>query len=128
MHFRFFAEIDNGTERVRSQKDSDSIERKIRTYDAFQDMSPSSRFRVLFVSVQNSRDRLMHILETAARVIRDPNRTLFYGITLTDYLTTLYPVTSPRFVDHRGRAQSLIPDVKAASLLPAVALQPARSV
>jgi hypothetical protein len=126
-HFRFFAEIDNGTERVRSQKDNDSIERKIRTYDTFQDTSPSNRFRVLFVSVQNSRDRLLHILETAARVMREPNRTLFYGITLAEYLTSLHPVTSTRFLDHRGRRQSLIPDVKAPSFLSPASLQPARA-
>ena len=115
--FRFFAEIDTGSERVRSDKDTDSIERKLRTYDAFQTVKPGTRFRVLFVCLQNSRDRMLHILETAARVISDPNRTLFYGITLTDYLTTLYPVTSPRFLDHRGGTHSLVPDMKAASLL-----------
>lgn len=116
-HFRFYAELDTGSERIRSDKDTDSIERKLRTYDAFQTLQSGARFRVLFVCVQSSRDRMLHILETAARVISDPNRTLFYGITLTDYLTTLYPVTSPRFLDHRGGQHSLIPDVKAASLL-----------
>jgi len=125
--FRFFAEIDNGTERVRSQKDCESIERKIRTYDAFQELRPSHRFRVLFVSAQDSRERLAHILETAARVIHDPNRTLFYGITLGDYLTTLYPVTSPCFLDHRGQRQSLIPDIKVTSLLSPIALHSARA-
>ena len=116
-HFRFYAELDTGSERIRSDKDTDSIERKLRTYDAFQTLQSGARFRVLFVCVQSSRDRMLHILETAARVISDPNRTLFYGITLTDYLTTLYPVTSPRFLDHRGGQHSLIPDVMAASLL-----------
>jgi hypothetical protein len=115
--FRFFAEIDTGSERVRSEKDTESIERKLRTYDAFQSAKPGARFRVLFVCLQNSHDRMLHILETAARVISDVNRTLFYGITLTDYLTTLYPVTSPRFLDHRGGRHSLVPDVKAGSLL-----------
>ena len=110
-HFRFFAEIDNGTERVRSQKDTESIERKIRTYDAFQDLRPGHRFRVLFVSAQNSRERLSHLLDLAAQVIGDPNRTLFYGITLANYLTTHHPVTSPRFLDHRGDRQSLVPDL-----------------
>ncbi len=115
--FRYFAEIDTGSERVRSDKDTESIERKLRTYDAFQSAKPGARFRVLFVCLQNSRDRMLHILETAARVISDPNRTLFYGITLTDYLTTLYPVTSPRFLDHRGGRHSLLPEMKAAALL-----------
>lgn len=125
--FRFFVEIDNGTERVRSQKDCESIERKIRTYDAFQDLRPDHRFRVIFVSAQNSRDRLLNILETAAKVIRDPNRTLFYGITLANYLTTHLPVTSPRFLDHRGQRQPLIPDVQVASLRSRTALPAARA-
>jgi protein involved in plasmid replication-relaxation len=125
-HFRFFVELDTGSERMRSDKDTDSIERKLRTYDAFQALKPGARFRVLFVCVQSSRDRMLHILETAARVISDANRTLFYGITLTDYLTTLYPVTSPRFLDHRGGQHSLVPDVKASSLLAPAVLRPAR--
>lgn len=115
--FRFFAEIDNGTERVRSQKDADSIERKIRTYDAVQDQSPEQRFRVLFISGRNSQERLDHILEAAAEVVRNPNRTLFYGATLVSYLTTAFAVTSPAFIDHRGHRQSLVPDIRADSLL-----------
>lgn len=121
--FRFFVEIDNGTERVRSQKDTESIERKIRTYDAFQDRRPGHRFRVLFVSAQNSRERLSHILDLAAQVIRDPNRTLFYGTTLATYLTTHHPVTAPRFLDHRGDGQPLVPDIKLASARPPAALR-----
>ncbi len=114
---RFFAEIDNGTERVRSQKEADSIEQKIRTYDAVQDQCPDERFRVLFISAQNSQERLNHILEAANDIVRNRNRTLFYGVTLTNYLTTTFSVTSPVFVDHRGERQSLVPDIKADSLL-----------
>jgi hypothetical protein len=121
--FRFFVEIDNSTERVQSQKATDSIERKIRTYCAYQDLNSATRFRVLFISAQNSRERLRHILDTARQIIRDPNRTLFYGITLAEYVATQLPVTSPRFLDHRGQCQSLIPEVRVASLLsPAVLL------
>ncbi len=124
--FRFFVELDTGSERIRSEKDSDSIERKLRTYDAFQALEPGARFRVLFVCVQSYGDRLLHILETAAKIISDPNRTLFYGITLTDYLTTLYPVTTPRFLDHRGHHHSLLPDVDASTLLPSATLPSVR--
>ena len=114
---RFFAEIDNGTERVRSQKDADSIERKIRTYDAVQDQCPDERFRVLFISGQNSPERLNHILKTVTAVVRNPQRTLFYGITLLEYLTTTFSVTSPVFRDHRGERQSLVPDISVDALL-----------
>jgi hypothetical protein len=124
--FRFYVEIDNGTERIRSDKACDSIERKLRIYAAFQELTYSTRFRVLFVSVPNSRDRLLHILETATRVIRDANRTLFYGITMADYLTTPYPTVASGFIDHRGRRQSLIPDINAAAILPPRVLLPNR--
>jgi hypothetical protein len=86
---------------VRSNKDTDSIERKIRIYDAYQDRNPGDRFRVLFISASNSRERITHILQTAARVMQNPNRTLFYGITLLEYLASSIPVTAPLFVDHR---------------------------
>ncbi len=122
---RFFAEIDNGTERIRSQKDADSIERKIRIYDAVQDQDPRDRFRVLFISGQNSRGRLDHILKTAMSVARNPSRTLFYGITLMEYLTTTFSVTSPVFTDHRGGRQSLVPDIGVEALLAPRTLQPA---
>jgi hypothetical protein len=123
--FRFFAEIDIGSERVRSNKDTDSIERKLRTYEAFQALNPGARFRVLFVCVQNSHNRMLNILETAAQVIREPNRTLFYAITLADYLATMFPVAVPRFIDHRGRFHSLLPDRKAADRPSAAALHQA---
>ena len=114
---RFFVEIDNGTERVRSEKEADSIERKIRIYDAVQDRDPADRFRVLFVSARNSRERMTHILQTAARVMRNPDRTLLYGITLLEYLASSVPVTAPLFTDHRHDRQSLVPDIRADSLL-----------
>jgi hypothetical protein len=38
----------------------------------------------------------------------------------------LHPVTSPRFLDHRGRFHSLVPDLKAASLVPPAPLPPVR--
>lgn len=115
---RFFVELDNSTERVRSQKETDSIERKIRTYDAVQDRSPDERFRVLFISAQNSQERLDHILEAAADITSNRERTLFYGVTLAGYLATSFSVTSPIFLDHRGDRQSLVPDIKMEPLAP----------
>jgi hypothetical protein len=108
--FRFYVEIDNGTERIQSLREVESIERKIRTYEAVQDIDPVSRFRVLFVSAQDSVHRLQHILRAVGRVTRDPNRTLFYGITMAQYLTADRPVISPVFLDRRGRSLALIPD------------------
>ncbi len=124
---RFFAEIDNSTERVRSQKDADSIERKIRAYEALQDERPQQRFRVLFISAQNSRERLAHILKAAGDVVRNQNRTLFYGVTLLEYLATNFAVTSPVFRDHRQQRHSLVPDIKLPSTIALRALQSAPS-
>ncbi len=92
--FRFFVEIDNDTERIRSQKDADSIERKIRTYDAVQDQSPERR-------------------GSCSSPRRIPQRD-----------STTFSVTSPLFVDHRGDRQSLVPDIRAGSLLAPAALMP----
>ena len=67
--FRFYLEMDCGTERIESEKtDTDSIERKLRTYDAFLNSTPGVRFRVIFVSAHNSLKRLQHILAIADRV------------------------------------------------------------
>lgn len=115
--FRYFLEMDTGSESIVSPKKSaDSIERKIRIYEAFQDAHPQTRFRVLFVSARNSAQRLGHVLDVAGRIARDPNRTVFYCITLKQYLANKFPVTSPIFIDHRRGRQSLVPDIGLAKL------------
>lgn len=106
--FGFFAEIDAGTERIRSPKDVESWERKIRTYDRIQDLSPK-RFRVLIVSTR-SRDRVSHILDLAGTLVRNPQRTLFYGISLPEYLAQANAIRSACFRDHRGRSAALVPE------------------
>lgn len=87
--FRFHVELDNGTERIRSQKDIDSWERKIRLYDACQDRC-DGRFRVLVVTTR-SHDRLHHILDAANALVRNPQRSLFYGIDLTSFVSESDP-------------------------------------
>jgi len=99
--FHFFTEIDMGTERVRSSKAVESLEGKLRFYDRYQD-TVDSRYRVLFIVASNSQARLDHIMQTAARVMRNPRQTLFYGSTL-DNLAGVLSATAPVFVDHRGR-------------------------
>ena len=105
--FSFHVELDNGTERIRSQKHIDSWERKIRLYDAYQDRC-DGRFRVLVVTTR-SRDRLHHILDAANALVRNPQRSLFYGIDLTSFVGESNPLFSPCFRDRRGNAVSLIP-------------------
>jgi hypothetical protein len=105
--YRFFVEVDGGTERLCTQKAAESIERKIRLYDAFQDAT-SERFRVLFVVMHGSLARLRNILDVAARAVRNPDRSLVYGVTLPGYVATLHAVTSPVFHDHRDHDRALV--------------------
>lgn len=103
----FVVELDNSTERIRSPKELDSWERKIRFYDEYQYAS-GRRFRVLVVATR-SQERMKHILTASADLIRNPQRSLFYGITLAQYLGEPHGVTSPCFTDHIGRSVALLP-------------------
>lgn len=103
----FLVELDNGSERVRSDKDTDSWQRKIRLYEELQDLSPP-RFRVLVVTTR-SRDRLDHILAVASQHARNPRRSLFYAVHLDDYLLQGDATGAPCFRDHHGNAVAMIP-------------------
>lgn len=102
----FLVEIDNHTETIRSPKDTDTWERKVRLYDRLQD-SIANRFRVLAVTTRSS-DRLRHILMTAAGVLRNPERSLVYGIDLPSFVSEQEPLHRNVFRDHFGRATALI--------------------
>src|SRR5205823_14537684 len=104
--FSFFVEIDNATERVRSDKDLDSWQRKIRLYEALQDRS-ADRFRVLVITTRST-ERLRHILTAAGELAGNPHRSLFYGIHLPRYLQQADALTSPCFLDHRRRSVVLV--------------------
>lgn len=104
--FSFFVELDNATERVRSEKAVDSWERKLRLYEKYQDQCPK-RFRLLVVTTGTA-ERLQHILSLAARLARNPTRSLTYGITLPVYLGQHAALTMPCFTDHRLQPVALI--------------------
>ena len=86
--FNFVVELDNGTERVRSRRDVESIERKLRGYDAhqaqFEALDPQ-RYLVLFVTTR-SQQRLQHILDVATLVMQNQQRTVFIGTDLKSFL------------------------------------------
>lgn len=105
--YGFYVEVDGGTERIRSQKDIDSWERKLRLYDRLQDLTPR-RFRVLVVSIE-SQARVEHILRAAAALVRNPERSLFYGVSLPAYLAEPDPLRAACLQDHRGNQVSLVP-------------------
>jgi len=105
--YRFFIEHDCSTETIHSTKHDDTIHRKLRLYDVNQDVS-GDRHRVLFVTAR-SRERLTNSLDAAAAVVRNPQRTLFLGVYLPDYLAAADPVGELLFLDHRGRRHGLVP-------------------
>lgn len=111
--FNLVVELDNGTERVRSKLDVESIERKLRGYDAhqsqFEALDPE-RYLVLFVTTR-SQQRLKHILDLAAMVMQNPQRTVFIGSDLKTFLEN-NPFRQPMFHDHRGLKRNLIPIFK----------------
>jgi hypothetical protein len=109
--FHFCIELDNGTERVRSKLDTESIERKLRGYDAHQRQFAAldpQRYLVLFVTTRSS-ERLQHILDLASLVMQNPQRTVFVGIDLATYLACDNPFQQAVLTDHRGLKRTLIP-------------------
>lgn len=109
--FHFLVELDNQTERIRSEKDADSWQRKIQIYEAVQNRS-TKRFRVLVITTR-SRDRALHILRLAREMASNPDRSLFYGTTLEDYLEDSQALTAACFLDHCARPVPLVPDIRA---------------
>ncbi len=105
--FRFLIEQDCSTETIRSTKHDDTVQRKLRLHDSYQDQS-GQRHRVLFVT-SRSRERLTHILDAAASIVHNPGRTLFLGVYLSDYVNANDPLMEPLFTDHRGRLHPMLP-------------------
>jgi hypothetical protein len=118
--FRYLIEQDCSTETIRSAKHDDTIDRKLRLHDAYQDLS-GERHRVVFVT-SRSRERVKNILTAAATLVRNPQRTLFLGVYLPDFLNAADPVGEPLFLDHRGRQHAFLPDIPAWLQIPAPAL------
>lgn len=109
--FSYYVEIDCATERIRSTTTSVSWERKARLYEQLQDATPQ-RFRVLAV-VARSPSRVSRILGVAAKLAKNPHRSLVCAATLADYLAAADPLRMPLFRDHLGRAASLVPTTAA---------------
>lgn len=108
--FPFLIELDNGSERVRSTRDIESIERKVRTYDLHQSRykrDDPARYLVLFVTTRSER-RLQHVLSMCNELIRNPDRTLFLGATLEDMLA-VDPFAEPVLRSNNGLKRTLIP-------------------
>lgn len=110
--FPYVVELDNSSERVRSRLDVESIERKIRGYDAHQSKFASTdpdRYLVLFVATRSQR-RVQNILDLASTLMQQPRRTVFVGCKLDSFLAS-NPFDDAILQDHRGLKRMLIPRV-----------------
>ncbi|EMI16462.1 hypothetical protein RMSM_06620 [Rhodopirellula maiorica SM1] len=108
--YSFVIEMDNGSERVRSNKDIESIQRKVQTYDHHQSRykrDDPARYLVLFVTTRSER-RLEHVLSTCSSLIRNPDRTLFLGATL-EALLAVDPFSEPVLQSNNGLRRTLVP-------------------
>lgn len=108
--FAFCVELDNGSERVRSTQDVESIERKLRAYDAHQSQYSKfdpNRYLVLFVTTRSD-FRVSHILQLANAVMLHPGRTVFLGASLSAWLRH-DPFKDAILSDHRGLKRTLVP-------------------
>ncbi|MEZ5942496.1 MAG: hypothetical protein R3C18_13970 [Planctomycetaceae bacterium] len=108
--FNYVVELDNGTERVRTRQDVESIERKLRGYDAHQSQFAANdpqRYLVLFVTTR-SRSRLDRILQLADMLLTNRQRTVFVGCGYQS-LCDQDPFQQPLLSDHRGLKRTIVP-------------------
>lgn len=105
-YFRYYLEIDNSTERVRSTVVPDTWERKVRLYEQFAS-TRDERFRVLVVTTK-SEARLHHILRMISTVLANKQRSLFSGVYLPHFLRQENALEKPCFLDHHLRPTPLI--------------------
>ncbi|QDU52964.1 replication-relaxation family protein [Gimesia panareensis] len=109
--FQYLVELDNSTERIRSNKAVESIESKLRGYDQHQgtfDSFEPDHYVVLFVTTRSS-ERLDHIMQAAKQVMANPRRTVFLGTHLPTFLACANPLDEVCLVDNRGRQRGLLP-------------------
>lgn len=111
--FRYFVELDNSTERIRSTKAVESIESKLRAYDQHQGQYgpfEAEHYVVLFVTTRSS-ERRDHIMQAAKQVMLNSRRTVFLGTYLLEFLACANPLHEVCVVDNRNRQRGLLPKV-----------------
>ena len=63
----------------------------------------------MLIIATRSAKRVEHILEAAAKIVGNPRRSLFYGVSLPAYLAEEEAITTTCFRDHRRRPMALLP-------------------
>src|SRR4029079_8984418 len=104
--FTYYDEIDEATEPIVSTKQRESLEAKIRFHEDYQNAT-GERYRVRVFFAKGS-SRMAQFLNLA-RQHADRQRCIFYAVLLDDYLKHGSPLTTPMFLDHFHRFQSLVP-------------------
>ena len=101
----YFVELDNSTERLQTNKDVESWQRKLRLYETLRDQQEEP-FRVLIVTTRSSQ-RMRNILALARDLVRNPQRPLFFAVYLPTYLQERLVVTMPLFHPHHQPGQQV---------------------
>ncbi len=108
--FRYYLEVDNSTERVRSTSVPDTWQRKLQLYERYA-ASQEERFRVLIVTTR-SQERLEHLLTFAEELSGNKQRSLFCGSYLPAFLAASSPLEEACFLDHHRRAVPLLAPIR----------------
>jgi hypothetical protein len=104
--FTFYDEMDESTEPIMSTKQRESLEAKIRFHEDYQNATGERyRVRVFFAKVSARMAQFVNL----ARKHSTRQRVIFYVAFLEDYLKHGSSFTSPMFLDHYSRLQSLVP-------------------
>ena len=104
--YTYYDEIDEATEPIASTKQRESLEAKIRFHEDYQNAT-GERYRVRVFFAKAS-PRMVQFLNLA-RKHATRQRSIFYAVLLEDYLKHGSPLTSPMFIDHFHRLQSMVP-------------------
>ena len=104
--FNYLVEVDNSSEPVFSNKERDSLARKARFYDRYQDAA-EARMRVLFVFT-GSEPRMHRFLDVVRQITEHRDRRLILAALLSDHLAA-DQLSAPVFYDRFGQRHSLIP-------------------
>lgn len=109
--FNFLYELDNSTEPVNSEKDRDSIRRKIAFHERLQNNllrvpGQPRRYRLVFFT--KTIDRAYNILSLARELASNRDRRLCFAISVPEFLAERDALRVPCFLDHAGGWQSLI--------------------
>lgn len=105
--FNYLVELDNSNEPVFSNKERDSLARKVRFYDRYQDAIPA-RMRVLFLFTGNE-TRMHRFLGVVRQITGHRDRRLILAALLSDYLAAANQLSAPTFFDRFQQPHSLVP-------------------